>query len=120
MLHIPSPSCFLSILALALPRALLAAPTTWTWISGLSDTTNSPGSHGTKNVANASNVPSARYYSAETRLDDSLYLFGGQGFDTPSSFGYLNDMWAFSVLTEKWTWVDGSSLRNQANTTGAP
>jgi N-acetylneuraminic acid mutarotase len=88
----------------------------WTWVSG-SSTINPPPSYGTVNVPLATNVPGARD-SAVSWIDSSgnLWLFGGEGIDSTGAFGYLNDLWEYSVSTNMWTWKGGSNLANKNGT----
>ena len=84
----------------------------WTWVSG-SNSVNQPGNYGTLNTAAATNVPGARD-SAVSWIDSSgkLWLFGGQGNDSNGNFGYLNDLWEYSVNSNQWTWKGGSNMVN--------
>ncbi|MBB1284478.1 T9SS type A sorting domain-containing protein [Flavisolibacter sp. BT320] len=74
---------------------------TWTWVSG---DDNDPGAYGTKGVAAQGNEPGARS-EAVSWMDAAgkLWLFGGSGFATTSTTGYLNDLWNFGVETEPTT-----------------
>jgi N-acetylneuraminic acid mutarotase len=95
-------------------------PTTleWTWISG-SELLNQPGEYGTKGAAAASNVPGARYQSVSwIDRDGRLWLFGGYGFATSGSYGWLNDLWRYDPTTAEWTWVSGSNTVGQAGVYG--
>lgn len=83
----------------------------WTWVSG-SQTINSAGNYGTINVSAPSNVPPARYWSKSWFYNDVVYLFGG------ISSGNHNDVWAYDVNTQEWTWVSGSSGTNIAGDYG--
>ena len=69
--------------------------TNWTWVSG-SNTVNHAGVYGTKGEADPANVPGTRGLSVSW-IDGSgnLWLFGGSGFDSTGSGGYLNDLWKF-------------------------
>lgn len=69
----------------------------WAWIDG-SNTTGALGVYGTEDVPAATNVPGARDYSAAW-IDNAndLWLFGGNGYDTVNTTGYLNDLWKFST-----------------------
>ncbi len=80
----------------------------WTWVSG-SSTGNASGIYGTQSAAASANVPGARY-SAASWMDASgnLWLLGGNGMDSTGAFGYLNDLWKYTVSTGQWTWVGGS------------
>ena len=85
--------------------------TNWVWVSG-SDTAQLAGDYGDKGVAAATNQPGARWI-ATTWVDsnDNLWLFGGEGYDSAGSFGYLNDLWKFDGVN--WVWVSGSDLVSQ-------
>ncbi|NHI94347.1 MAG: galactose oxidase [Candidatus Lokiarchaeota archaeon] len=86
--------------------------TKWTWVSGNYSVDNK-GTYGTKGVADADNVPGARFASASwTDADGNLWLFGGVGFDNASNIGSLNDLWMFNVTTSTWTWVSGNDTRS--------
>jgi len=86
-------------------------PTTleWTWMSG-SVTGGQAGTYGTKGTADPANVPGGRY-TAISWLDSngSLWLFGGEGLDSDSSWGNLNDLWEYDPATLEWTWISGAS-----------
>jgi N-acetylneuraminic acid mutarotase len=89
----------------------------WTWVSGAS-TVQAFGSYGAQGAPAAGNHPGART-GAVSWIDaaGNLWLFGGQGNGATNS-GYLNDLWEFSPGTGNWTWVSGSSARNQAGAYG--
>lgn len=90
----------------------------WTWVAG-SNTRNASGVYGTKGVGSTSNIPGAR--SGAVSWKDSagnLWLFGGAGYDSAGSNGYLNDLWMYEISTGKWTWVSGSNLISQFGTYG--
>jgi N-acetylneuraminic acid mutarotase len=72
-------------------------------------------------VAAAGNVPGARA-SANTWVDSlgNLWLFGGLGYDSAGSFGYLNDLWKFSPTDGTWTWEGGSNTSNGPSSYGIP
>ncbi len=74
------------------------SPTTgnWTWMGG-SDVGAQTGVYGTKGTGSTANIPGARY-SSISWIDSSgnLWLFGGYGYNT-TTFGYLNDLWKFTV-----------------------
>jgi hypothetical protein len=80
---------------------------TWTYVSG-SNLVNQPG------VYSGAEVPGARD-SAVGWIDGSgnLWLFGGEGYDSTTTFGDLNDLWEFNTGTSTWTWVKGADLANQ-------
>ncbi len=88
----------------------------WTWVGG-ANAQAQPGVYGTQGVASASNIPGARE-AAYNWVDSSgnLWLFGGYGYDTNGTLGYLNDLWKYSA--GQWTWVAGSNIVNQAGAFG--
>lgn len=78
----------------------------WTWVSGSSIADRS-GIYGTQGVANAGNIPGARFGTASwVDAEDRLWLFGGFGRAAEGSLGELNDLWRFDGVS--WTWVSGS------------
>ena len=46
----------------------------------------------------------------------NFWLFGGDGFDSAGTDGYLNDLWKYSA--GEWTWMSGSNVVNQMGHTG--
>lgn len=85
----------------------------WTWVGG-SKVGDQPGVYGTQGTASANNIPGARQYGLSwTDASGNGWLFGGNGYYTPSSFGELNDLWKFSG--GQWTWVSGSSQGNPSS-----
>jgi len=82
----------------------------WTFLSG-PNTTSDYGVFGTKGVANAKNIPGARYGGA-LFIDSqaqNLYLFGGYCADSTGSEDSCNDVWQFNLVTKLWTWLSGAS-----------
>jgi len=80
----------------------------WTWVSG-SNTAFAPGVYGSIGVAASSNVPQARERAVGwIDSNGNLWLFGGIGWNS-SAAGMLNDLWEFSIATNTWTWLSGSS-----------
>ncbi len=65
----------------------------WTWESGNNAATRQ-GLYGTKGTASTANAPGGKG-SALGWMDSggNFWLFGGDGVDTNSSVGYLNDLW---------------------------
>jgi N-acetylneuraminic acid mutarotase len=39
-------------------------------------------------------------------------LFGGYGYDSAGTQGFLNDLWRYSPGTGQWTWVSGNATAN--------
>ena len=90
----------------------------WTWVSG-DDTTNQSGIYGTMGVADPANIPGSRYDSISwTDSSGNLWLFGGYGYDSEWSLGYLNDLWKFNGTD--WTWVSGDKTVRQSGIYGSP
>jgi len=87
----------------------------WTWING-STFPNALGVYGIQGVPSNSNVPGARNETCAAWTDslNNLWLFGGAF----TSFGFLNDLWRYSITTNEWTWMSGSDLPNAANAFG--
>ena len=46
----------------------------------------------------------------------NVWLFGGLGYDSAGTLGYLNDLWKYSA--GQWTWMGGSNVGNQEGTYG--
>lgn len=86
----------------------------WTWVSG-QNSIDIGGTYGTKGTGSTSNSPGCRQ-NASSWIDSSgnLWLFGGNGFDSISSWGFLNDLWEYTPSSGKWTWVSGSSTNDQS------
>jgi N-acetylneuraminic acid mutarotase len=84
----------------------------WTWVSG-PDHGAQPGIYGTKNVANAGNIPGGRS-GANGVMDGAgnFWIFGGIGYDNTGGHGSLNDLWKYAPGTGLWTWVSGATAGN--------
>jgi len=81
----------------------------WAWMKG----GTTADQRGVYNAIGApeTNTPGARMDTASwTDLLGNLWLFGGYGYDSAGSAGYLNDLWKFSPVIGNWTWMKGSSL----------
>jgi N-acetylneuraminic acid mutarotase len=79
----------------------------WIWIRG-SKFTGQPGSYGTLGVSSPTNDPSARHFLVSWEDNaGNLWLFGG------IYGGRLNDLWKYSIATNEWTWMRGSSSIDQ-------
>ena len=68
-----------------------------------------PGIYGTQGSPSQSNIAGSRS-GAVSWIDSSgrLWLFGGYGFDSGGTNGWLNDLWQFDTKTDEWTWMSGS------------
>jgi len=59
-------------------------------------------------VAAGANVPGGRTAAATwTDASGNLWLFGGEGYDSTGTYGWLNDLWKYSPSSGQWTWVVG-------------
>jgi len=88
----------------------------WAWMGG-SDLGGQRGIYGTLGVPAPVNIPGARS-DAVSWSDGSgdVWLFGGNGLDSTSTYGPLNDLWKYSA--GEWTWMGGSDLVGQQGTYG--
>jgi hypothetical protein len=88
----------------------------WIWLAG-SSATNQNGVYGELGVASGG-FPGARdgvELFANTTAQN-LYVFGGEGYDSAGGGydNYLNDVWSYDLAgVDGWTWLAGSSERNQ-------
>lgn len=66
--------------------------TTWTWVAG-GNTVNQIGVYGS---STSPNVPGSRDGSISwVDSSETLWFFGGRGFDGSGNYGYLNDLWKY-------------------------
>lgn len=89
--------------------------TTGDWAHMLgSTTTNQVGVYGPKGVALPSNAPGGREFPAMSKdLNGNFWMFGGSGYPSTSTSGYLNDLWQFNPTSGMWTYASGTMLSNQ-------
>jgi hypothetical protein len=88
----------------------------WTWMGG-SNMINQPGIYGAQGAAAPANIPGCREQAVSwTDSSGNFWLFGGDGYDSQGTYGYLNDLWRFSA--GQWTWMGGSNLVYQAASYG--
>jgi hypothetical protein len=86
----------------------------WAWMGGSDqpvgiDYPNQPGIYGTMGVPSTANLPGARFSATcWTDPQGNLWLYGGEGFDSTATRGYLGDMWRYS--NGQWTWMAGSEI----------
>jgi N-acetylneuraminic acid mutarotase len=82
----------------------------WTWISG-SDKGKKPGIYGTQGVPATANVPGARNGSpAWADASGSLWLFGGQAYDSAKLQDYVNDLWRFELPADANMRIDKATV----------
>ena len=72
----------------------------WAWMGG-SETAavgaGFPGVYGTLGQPAATNIPGTRYDAIGwTNASGNLLLFGGQGYDSVGTDGFLNDLWSYA------------------------
>ena len=99
----------------------------WTWTGGssalgtvsCSATDGSFGQssvYGTLGVPATTNVPGGRSLSVSwTDSSGNFWFFGGVGYDSTGTLGYLNDLWKFNPSAKTWTWVSGSDAVSTAD-----
>jgi len=82
---------------------------TWTWIKG-DILIDQQGVYGSKSNEHINNKPGARYGSS-TWIDSNgnLWLYGGFGIDAFNNTGFLNDLWKYNPVSNKWTWISGNN-----------
>src|SRR5436190_652789 len=89
----------------------------WTWMKG-NNSLPSGGVYGTRGISNANNKPGSRYKSSGfLGTGNKLWLFGGDG-EGAFGNGRLNDLWAYDIGTNRWTWMSGSQETDEASTYG--
>jgi len=90
---------------------------TWTWMSG-SNVLNQLGVYGTQGIPSLTNHPGSREGSSSwVDSHNNLILFGGFGYSSSNS-GFLNDLWMYSPISNRWTWVSGATVTNQVGVYG--
>ena len=83
----------------------------WTWEAG-SSTGNQTGAYLTESAFSATNYPGGRTPAASgTDSNGNLWIFGGKGYDSAGTLGYLNDLWIFKP-SSGWEWVSGGKTVN--------
>jgi hypothetical protein len=40
----------------------------------------------------------------------TLWLFGGDGYDSAGNNDIVNDLWSFNTTTSQWTWMGGPNV----------
>ena len=87
----------------------------WTWMSG-TNVIFASGIYGTKGVPSSTNLPPGRSETCSAWTDsmNNLWLFGGYDNNGDN----LNDLWRYSITTNEWTWMSGSSFSNSFSVYG--
>jgi N-acetylneuraminic acid mutarotase len=82
----------------------------WTFMKGYT-TVDQYGAYGTVGTPSSTNMPGSRYAPAPFKdASGNLWMFGGRGFASAGTPGFLNDLWRYNIATNTWTWMKGSSL----------
>ena len=69
-----------------------------------------PGVYQTWMTPASGNSPGSRQSATGwTDGNGNLWLFGGLGYDSAGTLGYLNDLWEFNPSTIEWSWMGGST-----------
>lgn len=93
---------------------------TWTWVKGSDQpaASNHIGKYGTMGVASDTTSPGGRAWPLSwfDVSSNSLWLMGGLGYATTTSQGILNDLWKYDIATNRWTWMNGTDVTNNAGT----
>jgi N-acetylneuraminic acid mutarotase len=90
----------------------------WTWMKGF-NTFDQYGVYNTLGSPNPSSLPGCRNGAAAwVDAANQLWLFGGRGWGSSGSVGYLNDLWRYDPSSNQWTWIKGSNLVTQVGTYG--
>ena len=95
----------------------------WTWMSGTKTIGNTTGAggqlgiYGTLGSFDPLNLPGSRQYAVGwADSSGNLWLFGGQGYDSKGTLGYLNDLWEFNPslgATGQWAWMGGGNTASK-------
>lgn len=85
----------------------------WTWLRGNS-TASVVANYGTIGISAPTNDPGSRHGAAcWTDASGNLWQFGGEGYASTPTMGWLNDLWKYNPATNEWTWIRGSTTINQ-------
>jgi len=96
----------------------IVCPTPWVFAGG-SNSSGVGGVYGTLGTAAGTNFPGARSGAVSwTDAAGNLWLFGGHGFDSTSTEGYLNDLWKYSPASRSWSWLGGANLAGASGVYG--
>ncbi|MBT5707776.1 MAG: choice-of-anchor D domain-containing protein [Verrucomicrobia bacterium] len=78
----------------------------WTWEKG-DNRRGARGVYGTRGDADSNNRPGARIGAVSwVDLQNTFWLFGGQGIDANGRSGLMNDLWKWNG--QAWIWVHGA------------
>jgi hypothetical protein len=84
-----------------------SAQNNWAWVNGANISINQSPVFGTQGVGSTTNSPGCRQGSV-TWTDNSgnLWLFGGY-CNASGGYGYMSDLWKYTIASNEWTWVKG-------------
>eukprot|EP01130_Rhizamoeba_saxonica_P003090 TRINITY_DN1334_c0_g1_i2.p1 TRINITY_DN1334_c0_g1~~TRINITY_DN1334_c0_g1_i2.p1 ORF type:complete len:382 (+),score=82.78 TRINITY_DN1334_c0_g1_i2:689-1834(+) len=91
--------------------------TTLTWIHIEGENFNQTATYGEMGVASKTSNPGSRAGSSFWRIDDKLWIFGGEVYikgNNSESSAVMNDMWFYDLTVQSWTWYSGSNNVNDA------
>jgi hypothetical protein len=76
----------------------------WIWVAGPN----------TGNRAGLPNYPGGRWAPSVVtdKATNTVWMFGGKGYDSAGNFGFLNDLWKLNIATHTWTFIAGSQTAN--------
>jgi hypothetical protein len=90
----------------------------WIWLTGAGASSSTASVHGSLGIPAATNTPGSRMDAVMwIGSGDTLWLFGGYGFDENGALGRLNDL--FCYVEGEWIWMKGSKFRNDAGSFGS-
>jgi hypothetical protein len=88
------------------------------WIAG-NKIINQVGIYGIKGSYDTNNVIGIRSEHTSILYEDTMIIFGGDGFDNSSLFFVcLNDVWQFSISLSQFRWIGGNKIGNQVGIYG--
>ena len=90
----------------------------WVWMGGSSAFAGyggQPGVYEAWMTPAAGNYPGGRQSATSwTDGNGNLWLFGGFGYDSTRTYGYLDDLWEYNPSTNQWTWMGGDAVLGSA------
>jgi len=89
----------------------------WVWLTGSGASSYTSAVHGTQGVSSANNTPGSRMDAVMWMgSGDTLWLFGGYGYDENGSVGRLSDLYCY--VEGEWTWMKGSKFKDDLGSFG--
>ncbi len=84
----------------------------WTWVKG-SGERNTAGVDGPLGTAGSSYRPGGRFVLSHFQdKDGNLWIYGGEGTGSTSTYSRYTDFWKWNPSTEQWSFEGGSTLPN--------